>query len=122
MRTSKSAVFLFELMVIILVFTIAAAICTSIFAAAYNMSHESEDLTMSTIRAQSVAENFRENPSEAMNEYYDDDWEAVSKDKAIYSVVVEDVKNTDGLTSANVVVYKEKESFFSIPISIFEGK
>ena len=55
MKTSKSAVFLFELMIIILVFVLAAAVCTQIFASAFTMSTESRELTMSSINAQTVA-------------------------------------------------------------------
>jgi Tfp pilus assembly major pilin PilA len=122
MKASKSAVFLFELMVIILVFTIAAAICTSIFAEAYNMSEESENLTMAAIKAQTTAEEFKTEDLVA-EDFYDENWNLATKSNYKYSVSVEDVKNSDGISSANVVVYKvddkKQESIFSIPVSKF---
>jgi hypothetical protein len=59
MKISRTAIFLFELMFVILVFTISAAVCSAIFAKAYAFSTRSHDLNMAMLRAESAAEAFK---------------------------------------------------------------
>ena len=56
---SKSVLFLMELTIVILLFSISAAICMMIFAQAKQMSINSRDLTGAVIRARSAAEIFK---------------------------------------------------------------
>lgn len=65
MRISKSGLFLFELIVVIFLFTVSAAICISIFAKSYTFSTDSESLTMSSIKAETAAEVFKSNNGDA---------------------------------------------------------
>lgn len=65
MRVSKSGLFLFELIVVIFLFTISSAVCISIFAKSYSFSTDSEALTMSSLKAQTVAETFKDNKGDA---------------------------------------------------------
>ncbi|MDR1796944.1 MAG: hypothetical protein LBR44_05780 [Clostridiales Family XIII bacterium] len=96
-QASKSAIFLFELMIVILVFTVAAAICSEIFASAYAMSKESRALTMSAINAQTVAEQFKASDGEAADPlYFDKDWNEVhSADDAKYVVELQRLRPDD---------------------------
>ena len=124
MRVSKSAVFLFELMVIILVFTLAAAICTQIFASAYNMSKESHELTMSSINAQTVAERFKADiadPGEIR--YFDRDWKATDRMNAYYWVMLEETAGTEKTREAWVNVYEQgiDETIFSLHVKEYAG-
>ena len=121
MKTSKSAVFLFELMIIILVFTIAAAICTSIFANAFNMSKESKNLTMSSINAQTVAERFKSGEDDVETQYFDSDWKVSSESDATYFVKLEkDASEEPSMRAASVTVYNKKgESIYSIGVKEF---
>lgn len=59
MKISKTAIFLFELMFVILVFTISAAVCTNVFVKAYSFSNRSEELTIAVIKAESAIEAFK---------------------------------------------------------------
>jgi len=95
MKTSKSAVFLFELMIIILVFVLAAAVCTQIFASAFKMSVESRELTMSSINAQTVAEQFKAGVPGIKTLYFDAEWEATSEPGAEYRVELDEVDGTE---------------------------
>lgn len=65
MKVSKSGLFLFELIVVIFLFTISSAVCISIFAKSYTFSTDSESLTMSSIKAEIVAEVFKESDGDA---------------------------------------------------------
>jgi Tfp pilus assembly protein PilE len=86
MKVSKTAIFLFELMVVILVFSIAAAICSNIFAKAYNFSTDSKALTMAVIKAESAAEAFKVGAYNGDAQYFDEDWKTSTEDKAVYAI------------------------------------
>jgi hypothetical protein len=123
MKTSKSAVFLFELMIIILVFTLAAAICTQIFARSFTMSQESRALTMGSINAQTVAEQFKATGEAPDELYFDKDWVPVSAAGAYYTVKLVDNGSTASMKSADVKIYKtgETDSIYTLHVKRFEG-
>lgn len=54
--SSKSSLFLIELIIVILFFSIAGAVCVSIFAQSHLISTESAELTMAVTRCQNAAE------------------------------------------------------------------
>jgi len=138
MKTSKSAVFLFELMIIILVFVLAAAVCTQIFASAWKMSAESRDLTMSSINAQTVAEQFKAGVPGIETLYFDDEWEATNEAGAEYRVELNEFDGTIVMTcpasgtsqvidsnmrEAYVNVYKtgEEDAIYTLHVKDFRG-
>jgi len=123
MKTSKSAVFLFELMIIILVFTLAAAVCTQIFATAYSMSVESRELTMSSINAQTVAEQFKAGKPDIEPLHFDREWQAVNEAGAYYTVRLEEQNGSPVMRDAFVKVYKTNstEVLFSLHVKEFVG-
>jgi len=123
MKTSKSAVFLFELMIIILVFVIAAAICAQIFASAYKMSTESRELTMSSINAQTLAEEFKAGIPDVAPMYFDRNWKATDQNSAYYTVILEGQDTSSDMRSASVNVYKsgEKDSVYTLQVKEFAG-
>ena len=122
MKTSKSAVFLFELMIIILVFALAAAVCTQIFASAYKMSTESHELTMSSINAQTVAEQFKAGV-DVEPLYFDRDWAAVGSADAFYRVELDEQDAARWIRDAYVNVFKtgEEDAIFTIHVKEFTG-
>ena len=122
MKVSKSAIFLFELMVVILVFSIAAAICTSIFAKGFQFSAQSENLTRAVIKAESAAEVFKNNPSSASESevFFDKNWEPMttnieaaftiklqpSSDGKLYSCIIDVINNHDDKSIYSIEVAK----------------
>lgn len=125
MKVSKSGVFLFELIVVIFLFTICSAVCISIFAKSYSFSTDSKDLTMASIKTESVAEIFKTTDGDpekiakslkmndsshdiiqtkgnlgedlyTMNIYYDKDWKGSDKQHKVYTMTV--TKDTTALT------------------------
>lgn len=56
---SKSSLFLIEMMIVILVFAIASAVCASLFVQARLTSRLSSQLTMAVTRCQNAAEHLR---------------------------------------------------------------
>ena len=123
MRTSKSAVFLFELMIVILVFVLAAAICTQVFAVSYLTSKESRALTMSSIKAQMVAERFKADSPEAGTLYFDLNWDATDAENAEYTVALEEQSSTADMRSAFVNVYEagNDEAIYTLQVKRYVG-
>jgi Tfp pilus assembly protein PilE len=120
MKISKSAIFLFELMVVILVFTVSAAICTSIFVKAYTFSEDSEDLTMAVIKAESAAERFKAGENREAGElYFDKDWESVSSESGAGFRIVLSPSEQGGLSVCGIEVYKGAESLYSLEVKAY---
>ena len=123
MKTSKSAVFLFELMIVILVFTVAAAICTQIFAQAFNMSTESHDLTMSSINAQTVAEHYKVGNSDAGPLFFDSEWNPSDEAGSYYTIELNEQFSDPKMREAYVVVLKKgiTEPLLSLHVKEYIG-
>ena len=123
MKTSKSAVFLFELMVIILVFALASAVCTQIFASSYKMSTESHELTMSSINAQTIAEEYKAGVEDIETLYFDREWAATGQTTAFYWVELNESTGTAPMREAYVNVYKigEDEALYTLQVKRFAG-
>jgi hypothetical protein len=109
-KVSKTAIFLFELMAVILVFSIATAVCVEIFGAAHRFSAESTDLTMAVLKAESVAEEFKagETPDGVL--YFDKEWKTLAEkeageDKAAYFIST-DLREEDGMEEMSISVQK----------------
>lgn len=58
-RTPRTKLFLIEMIIVILFFAFAAAICTNMFAGAKLHSRRSTALTMATLKAQAAAETIK---------------------------------------------------------------
>jgi flagellar basal body-associated protein FliL len=58
-RVAEKNLLFVELVVVILFFSIAAAVCVSLFGQAYSDSRDSRDLTEAVITAQNVAEYYK---------------------------------------------------------------
>lgn len=58
-QKSKSGLFLMELIIAILFFSISAVICIQLFVASYSISRKSETLNAAMLQAQTAAEYFR---------------------------------------------------------------
>jgi len=123
MKISRSAVFLFELMVVILIFAMASAACVQIFAGAFNMSKDSKELTMSSLNAQTVAERFKAGSEDAGTIYFDKDWNAAGEANAYYTVALEEKESPPYMREAFVRVYEKSaaEPIFSLNVKRYTG-
>jgi Tfp pilus assembly protein PilE len=119
MKISKSAIFLFELMFVILIFAISAAVCSSIFAEAYGVSTRSEELTMAVVKAESAAEEFKAGEGETAKaleagngghvvRFYDQDWNPINEEgKAMYALVLRPgASELNGVRTCDIAVKK----------------
>lgn len=100
MKVSKSGLFLFELIVVILLFTVSSAVCINIFAKSYSFSNQSESLTKSSLKAETAAEVFKETNGDV-----DAITKALKADNDTYDVIMTE---QDGLPEYTLNVYYDE--------------
>ncbi len=125
---SKARLFLIELVIIILFFAFAGAVCASIFVEAHLTSERSADISAAAIKAQLAAECVKETkggvkelqallggqPGESgFIVYYDGDWNAADQDEMRYCLRV-DMTQKEGLLYADISVFKGDETLYAI--------
>lgn len=123
-RTSRSGLFLLELMIVILFFAVTSAICMNLFVQAHLTSTAGSNLTAAVREVQSVAELFKASDGDLMqlaqqlgiqpadgpvlNVYYDKDWVPAGEEDAVYTVTVLLDGQTMSLSDANQITAELK--------------
>lgn len=97
---SKSELFLMEFIVVILFFSLSAAICISAFVKANNISEESKKLNHAVILAQSTAEKIKASGSTGENY-------SGTYDNRYYLKVESTVE--DEMLTADIAVYEKSD-------------
>lgn len=127
---SKSSLFLMELIIVLMFFSLCAATCMQIFANAKVKTDYSRDLTNAAFVAESVAEVYKAVggdleataskcdgeavPDGVMKIYYDKDWNPTAQDGAVYVMTVTETE-TDDIEKAFIEVDDmEGENLFEI--------
>jgi hypothetical protein len=132
-RHSRSSLFLIEIIIAILFFSIGAAICVRVFAASYLCTENSETLSHAQLLASSMTEVLGESggddslisqhfPDAVMenNEirvFYDENWESCPEESASYLLLVEKEEEKNDL-SGTISLLKnddEKTEVYSLP-------
>ncbi|MDR1042540.1 MAG: hypothetical protein LBL54_01385, partial [Clostridiales Family XIII bacterium] len=106
MKVSKTAIFLFELMVVILIFSLAAAVCTNIFGKAYGFSTDSKALTMAVLKAESIAEEFKVGKTPDGDLLFNKDWKPVTDEGSAAYIIRSNVTEDGGMKVMDVSVEK----------------
>ena len=83
-ESSKSSLFLLELMISIVFFALAAAGCVQVFAKAHMLSQEAGRLDMAVSVAQSLAEECSGSRMEDNQRYYDELGNVCGKEEGVY--------------------------------------
>lgn len=134
-KKSKSRIFLAELMIDVLFFTIAAAICLTIFAKAYTMSRESREKNQALIAAQQGAESFKAGGEEGLVKalgavqeadgsyavYYDAKWNPATAPEEAYYILRVSVVREEGMATAEVSVNSKESQVLGIEVKRYEG-
>lgn len=134
-KNSGSRIFLAELMIDILFFVVAAAICLSVFTRAYKMSAGSREKNQAVVCAQQAAECFKASGEEglvavlgAVKEqegvyavFYDWEFQPVQAgEESAYSMRIV-TSSEDGMAKARVIVEKADTAVFEIEVKKYEG-
>lgn len=136
-RSSRSGLFLLELMIVILFFAVTSAICMNLFVKAHLTSAAGSELTAAVREVQSVAELFKAVDGDlktlaeslgvqgaggpALDLYYDKNWVPTgNKEDAVYtiSVVLDETIHPDrqDCLRAQVIARTEEKEIFEVPV------
>lgn len=134
MRHSKSSLFLMEMIIVILFFSLSGAVCLRLFVKAHLLSKDTVATNHALICAQSLAESFlsTESDSESLAQLfpdatvtkqglligYDEDWASCNPDGAVYlaSLVYDNDLGTAGLIGADIAVYDNSQTYYSLHV------
>lgn len=127
----RSSLFLTELIIAILFFSLASTVCVRIFVKSHTLEQESIQLNHAISAASSVAEIFRnqENPFEILEMQYPDgvksdnhyqffyakDWSLCNKDEAVYTVIA-DFAKVSSFEIADIQVITSKQSIYDLSV------
>jgi type II secretory pathway pseudopilin PulG len=93
-NTSKTHLFLIEMIIVLAFLSFACAIIIQVFAKADALSQQSLDLTGAVLAAQSAAEldknkDWQQLDLAAQTVYFDKQWQQTDKDKAVYQLLTQ---------------------------------
>jgi len=131
-NSSKSSLFLIELIIAILFFAIGSAVCVRAFVKAHDLSMRAKDLSFASAQASSAASVLEytdgsfssfstyfpdaEERGDAFLVYYDADQCLCSGNDAIYTMQIM-ISDEDGMRHAMIsVAYTGKEPLYELPI------
>ena len=136
--TSKSALFLMELIIAILFFSVASAVCIRLFVQSHLISQNTVNINQSVLVSQNIAEAFSSSDSDIaslsallnvtpisdhdLEIYYDNNWVPCKKPDASYiaSVIF---REEDGLHYIDIDVHDRKShSFYTLSVSNYIQK
>lgn len=111
-RYSKSGLFLLELMLSLLIFSVCAAICMGLFGKAAADTAKSRDLNSAVILARNVAELVKSGEKIDAVSYYDGELSAAESVNSAYSAVV--TYETPELFNVDIIRTVDGETVFAL--------
>lgn len=107
----KSGLFLMELMISLLIFSVCACVCAAIIAKAAVDISESRDLSNALILSQNKAELIKSGKYDASGtEYYNEELDLTDSENAVYSAVSNISKDENGVTEYSVEIYRTADN------------
>lgn len=109
----RSGLFLLELMIAVLFFSISSAVCVQVFVKSHTLSKEAAEYSQAVQLASGYAERFL--GSESLDEqsssrfFYDENWKSTTQEDAPYSLLIQ-LKKENGLLHGTFSVYSKKNN------------
>lgn len=117
MNKSKAALFLMELLIVLLFFSIAGAICLQLFSDAHITNNNSSDLSNANIILTNVAEQFyssdlssSSNTNESISTYYDDYLNPSANSAFSAYTLVETTSLEDRFVTKHISIFRTKDN------------
>lgn len=125
--SSKSSLFLLEMMISILFFAAAAAICIQVFVKAHQLSKKAENLNMAAGICASAAELLAsENNEEQISFYYDENWMPCEKKEAEFFLEItsnQEGNQEYGLKKEKIsICAREGENIYSLDTAYYSPR
>lgn len=118
--TSKSGIFLLELVLVILFFSIASTVCIEMFIKSYTLSNDSTYLNQSVLIAENIAEAFKSEEalikeSNTQTYYFTSNLMKTDQSNYTYKAIV-DYFSKNNINSAMIYVYADNTLYFNLEI------
>ena len=107
-KKRSTSLFLIELMIALLFFSLAATICIQFFVQAHLQNRQAADLSQAIAFSQNLAEEFRAHGGTvAQNSFFfDENWEATEEQHASFTLRLEEAATGLPLRAAHIKVYE----------------
>lgn len=104
----RSSLFLIELIVAILFFSLVSAVCLKAFTRSHILNQDARDLNAALMRVESTAELLKAGESVKDKTYYSSSWDTCREQKAAYVITVNQTAGSDAGNSdtADMNYYK----------------
>ena len=136
--SSKSGLFLIELIIAILFFSVASAICVQLFAQAHLKSIQSKEISMAVTQAQSAAACIKaaENPDQQLSDLlqmqpegntlmvgYDKNWQVTQQNPtyAMQVTITEENRMRNATVEVTKPNKKENKQIYALQVSTYLG-
>ncbi|MCL1906032.1 MAG: hypothetical protein FWG06_03375 [Clostridiales bacterium] len=130
---SRSALFLGEILLALLIFALSSAVCVGLLFSAYHISGNSRDLNHAVFCAQSAAETFRVQPelekvaallggdmrSGECYLYYGGDWQQTVRENAVFTMQIRPRREA-GVAYAEINLSNETGTIFEFTAAACE--
>ena len=119
MRNSRASLFLMELMISILFFSLSSAVCIQLFAKAHTINETTEHISAATVIAQNISEYFHHtNGNKEQFLSYFEEYESSSSQTFLYFT-----ENGDSCSASNAyykvsLTLQEEENFNTITFQV----
>lgn len=121
----RSSLFLLELMIAILFFCLASAVCVQIFVKAHTTSRKTQELNTALEKVSGYTELFLADAlTEDTEVFYDADWQECGKDEASYEIVIRvepDGKLLHGTFTVQRLSGEQPEEIYSVETDRMTG-
>ncbi|MBQ8326668.1 MAG: hypothetical protein IJX86_06310 [Lachnospiraceae bacterium] len=125
-RNSKSSLFLIELIIVILFFSIAGAVCIQLFVKSYLLGKETEGLNVCVKHSQNFAEVFNGmgGDTEEFTAFFEDSLITISDDSYSVYITEDDTFTTDMSQAAyrGDLLFSTENSIVTLNISFYQIK
>lgn len=132
--SSKSSLFIMELIIVVLFFSICAAICIQVFSTAQVISVRGKAITNGALNVQNMAEVYKasagdfeetaeilggtvENNTVAI--YFNKQWEQTSKEESEYVILMEEIESSEAKITATSI--STAEEYFALNVKHMGG-
>ena len=134
-KHAHSSLFLMEMMVVILFFSLTSAICVNLFAQSYQTAKHSEELTNGVLQAESAAELYKSaagdllqtadlltaqwDEDKGLRAVYDASWQPVQQD-GTYQLTMSEVQGEQVPTAEIIVSTLKGQEIYRLTVKAYQ--
>lgn len=119
----RSSLFLLELIIAILFFSLASAVCVQFFVKSRIISEDTKNLNIAVQQVSSQAELFLAGQEVAENVYYDENWAECEREAAVFclTATLEEKENGRFQVGTFSVTDDKKKEIYTLSVEKYEA-